>query len=457
MNIIEKLKIVESLKGDLMKKELKIVTIGGGSSYTPELIEGFINRYDTLPIKELWLVDVEEGKEKLEIITNLAKRMVEKSALPIQIFSTLERRLALKDADFVTTQMRVGLLDARVKDERIPLSHGLIGQETNGFGGMFKALRTIPVILDIVKDMQALCPNAWLINFTNPAGMVTEAIYRYTNFKKAIGLCNVPIGMVAGIAKLLDVDRSRVTMEIYGSNHNIFATDIFLDGKSVFDKVMDLYINNAENASMRNIQALEYSKELLKGLNAIPCPYHNYYFFTKEQLKTQLEEFEKDGVRAEVVKKVEEKLFELYKDINLNVKPKQLELRGGALYSEAACDLVNSLYNDTGDVQYVNIINDSTITNLPNECSIETACFITADGPKPTPLGNLKPAINGLVQTIKSFESLVVQAAVEGSKEFAITAMNVNPLCSSDHLANIVFDEMFEAHKGYLPQFSEKN
>jgi len=436
-----------------MKKELKIVTIGGGSSYTPELIEGFINRYETLPIKELWLVDVEKGKEKLEIITNLAKRMVEKSGLPIKVVATLDRRSALKDADFVTTQMRVGLLDARVKDERIPLSHGLIGQETNGFGGMFKALRTIPIILDIVKDMQELCPDAWLINFTNPAGMVTEAIYRYTNFKKAIGLCNVPIGMAAGIAKLLEVDRSRITMEIQGSNHNIFATDIFLDGKSVFNQVMELYINNAENASMRNIKALEYSKELLKGLNAIPCPYHNYYFFTKEQLETQLEEFEKGEVRAEVVKKVEEELFELYKDVNLKVKPKQLEQRGGALYSEAACNLIDSLYNNKGDVQYVNIPNNGTITNLPNDCSIEAACFMTADGPKPTPLGDLKPAVNGLIQTIKSFESLVVQVAVEGNKELAITAMNVNPLCSSDHLAHTVFEEMLEAHKEYLPQF----
>ena len=439
-----------------MKKGLKVVTIGGGSSYTPELIEGFINRYKTFPIKELWLVDVEQGKEKLEIITNLAKRMVKKSGLPIEIFSTFDRRTALKDADFVTTQMRVGLLDARIKDERIPLSHGLIGQETNGFGGMFKALRTIPVILDIVKDMQEICPQAWLINFTNPAGMVTEAIYRYTNFKKAIGLCNESISIAHGIAKLLDVDNCRVTMEIQGSNHNIFVTDVFLDGQSVFNQVMDLYINNEKNASMRNIQALEYSKNLLKGLNAIPSSYHNYYFFTKEQLEKQLEEFEKGTVRAEVVKKVEDELFELYKDINLNVKPKQLELRGGALYSEAACNLINSLYNNTGDVQYVNIPNEGTITNLPNDASIEAACFITADGPKPRPLGILKPAINGLIQTIKSFESLVIQAAVEGSKEIAITAINVNPLCTSDYLANTIFDEMLEANKEYLPQFNKK-
>ena len=188
-----------------MKKAIKVVTIGGGSSYTPELVEGFIKRYEQCPIRELWLVDIEAGREKLEIVGALAKRMVEKAGLPMKIILTLDRREALKDADYVTTQMRIGLLPARVKDERIPLSHGMIGQETNGAGGMFKALRTIPVILDIVKDMQKLCPQAWLINFTNPAGMVTEAVLRYTNFKRVIGLCNVPIGMVNGIAKIMNV------------------------------------------------------------------------------------------------------------------------------------------------------------------------------------------------------------------------------------------------------------
>lgn len=163
---------------------IKIVTIGGGSSYTPELIEGFIKRYSQLPVRELWLVDIKEGEEKLNIVGDLAKRMVKKAGLPIEVHTTLDRREALKGADFVTTQLRVGLLDARIKDERIPLSHGFIGQETNGAGGMFKALRTIPVLLDIDKDMSELCPDAWLINFTNPAGIVTEALLRHGKNKK---------------------------------------------------------------------------------------------------------------------------------------------------------------------------------------------------------------------------------------------------------------------------------
>ncbi|MDF2573001.1 MAG: 6-phospho-beta-glucosidase, partial [Sporomusa sp.] len=200
---------------------LKIVTIGGGSSYTPEIVEGFIRRYEELPVRELWLVDIEAGKEKLEIISNLAKRMVRKAGVPISIYTTLDRREALPNADFVTTQFRIGSLDARIKDERIPLRHGYIGQETNGAGGMFKALRTIPVMLEIDQDMAELCPDAWLINFTNPSGMVTEAVLRYGKTKKIIGLCNVPIGMEMGVAKLFDVDSNRIRIDFAGLNHMV--------------------------------------------------------------------------------------------------------------------------------------------------------------------------------------------------------------------------------------------
>lgn len=238
-----------------MKKDsIKIVTIGGGSSYTPELIEGFIKRYDTLPVRELWLVDIEAGREKLETVGALAKRMVAKAGVPMKIVLSYDRREALKDADFVTTQMRIGRLPARILDERIPLSHGMIGQETNGAGGMFKAFRTIPVILDIVKDIQELCPNAWMINFTNPAGMVTEAILRHTNFKKTIGLCNVPVNMVAGFAKMLNAEEKDVTMEIQGVNHFIFATDVFVKGESRFEELLDKYahLSAEDTIQMKN-------------------------------------------------------------------------------------------------------------------------------------------------------------------------------------------------------------
>ena len=382
-------------------KGIKIVTIGGGSSYTPELVEGFIKRYDKLPVRELWLVDIEEGREKLETVGALAQRMVKKAGLPMKVILSYDRREALKDADYVTTQMRVGLLDARIKDERIPLSYGMIGQETNGAAGMFKAFRTIPVILDIVKDMKELCPEAWMINFTNPAGMITEAVLRYTDFKKVIGLCNVPVNMVNGFARLLDVEPERVTMELSGLNHHIFATDVFVDGQSRLEEILEIYQHiTAEDAiSMKNFSTLPFSPEFIRGLHCIPCPYHNYYFFTREQLEEELKEYQEGRVRGEVVKKVEEELFELYKDENLDVKPKQLEMRGGARYSDAACNLICSLYNNTGDIQYVNVRNNGTITNLPPDSAVEAACIITSGGPKPIAVGELKPQINGTIQT----------------------------------------------------------
>lgn len=443
----------------MMNKDgVKIVTIGGGSSYTPELVEGFIKRYDHLPVKELWLVDIEAGREKLETVGALAKRMVKKAGVPMKIILSYDRREALKDADFVTTQMRIGRLPARVLDERIPLSHGMIGQETNGAGGMFKAFRTIPVILDIVKDIEELCPNAWLINFTNPAGMVTEAILRYTNFKKAIGLCNVPVNMVAGFAKMLNVDESQVTMQIQGVNHFIFATDVFVDGVSRFDELLNQYahLKPEDTIQMKNFVSLPYSPSFIKGLKAIPCPYHNYYFFTKEQLEEELEQFKTGTVRGEVVSKTEEELFELYSHEELQEKPEQLAMRGGAKYSDAACNLIASIYTNKGDIQYVDVRNNGAIADLPMDSAVEVACRITANGPQPIATGALKLPISGYVQMMKTFERLVIEAAIKGDRDLAVTALNMNPLCPSDEIANTVIDELLEAHKDYLPQFFNK-
>ena len=463
----------------MSKKPVKIVTIGGGSSYTPELVEGFIKRYDELPVKELWLVDIEDGKEKLEIVGELAKRMVKKAGLPMKIYLTLDREEALPGADFVTTQFRVGLLDARIKDERIPLSYGMIGQETNGAGGMFKGLRTVPVILDIVKDIKKYCPDAWLVNFTNPSGIVTEAVLRYTDHKKVVGLCNVPIGMQMMCADILDVDSSRLRLEIAGLNHHFFATDIFLDGESVFDEMLDKYIvvtkeiggikgmmsnmakkmesageeRQEEKSISKTPFLVPYSEEFLRGLNALPCGYHMYYYHTREMLEKEIEEYKEGKVRAQVVKKTEEELFELYKDPNLNIKPPQLEKRGGAHYSDAACNLIQSIYTDKGDIQYVNCKNNGAIPEIDLNSGVEIAAVITADGPKPIAVGKLPNTIKGTILNIKAFEQLTCEAAVTGDKNIALAAMNANPLVVSDTEAIEMFNELLEAHKKYLPRF----
>lgn len=436
-----------------MKKGLKIVTIGGGSSYTPELVEGFIKRCKELPVKELWLVDIEEGKHKLEIVGNLAKRMVKKAGIDMEIHLTLDRREALKGADFVTTQLRVGLLEARIKDESIPLSHGVIGQETNGAGGLFKALRTVPVVLDIIKDVEELCPNAWIINFTNPTGVITEAVFRYTDFKNYIGLCNVPIGMRNGIAKLFEVENERIQMDFAGLNHMVYGLNVALDGDDVTDEAIDKFVHS--KLTMQNIKAIEFNSDFVKNLGLVPCPYHRYYYKTKEMLEEELNEFAKGKARGQVVKELEDQLFELYKDENLDIKPPQLEKRGGAYYSDAACNLISSIYNDKRDIQVVNTINNGAIRNFKDNQAVEVSSVITKNGPKPLSIGYLPDAVDGLVSQIKSFEMLAAKAAVYGDYNAAYLALCINPLIPSDDLAKTILDEMMEAHKDYLPQFNE--
>lgn len=437
-----------------MKKGLKIVTIGGGSSYTPELIEGFIKRYRELKVKELWLVDIDEGKEKLNIVGNLAKRMVKKAGLDIDVHLTLDRREALKDAHFVTTQLRVGLLDARINDETIPLSHGVIGQETNGAGGLFKALRTVPVIIDIINDIKELCPNAWLINFTNPTGVISEAVFRYTDFRRYIGLCNVPINMKNQVAKMFQVDVNDLYMEFAGLNHMVYGRKVELNGIDVTKKAIEKCIE--ANMTMENIKDIDFNKDFIRALGLIPCPYHRYYYKTEKMLEDELTEFKKGKCRGQVVKELEDQLFQLYKDEKLDVKPKQLEKRGGAYYSDAACSLISSMYNDKRDIQIVNTINNGAIRNFNDGEAVEVSCIITKEGPKPLSMGYLPDSVHGLLNTIKSFERLAAKAAVEGDYDSALLALCINPLVPSDDMAKVLLDEMIEANRKYLPKFDRR-
>ena len=440
----------------MAKKGIKIVTIGGGSSYTPELVEGFIKRYDELPIKELWLVDIEEGKEKLEIVGTMAKRMVEAAGIDCTVHLTLNRREALADADFVTTQFRVGLLDARAKDERIPLSHGVLGQETNGAGGMFKAFRTIPVILDIVKDMKELCPNAWLIDFTNPAGMVTEAVLKYGNWDKVVGLCNIPVGAKKQAAEKSGMAEEDLFFKFAGINHFHWHRVWDKAGKEITDELLDKYYKNGEEALVANIDNAEFIYEQVKNLHMIPCPYHHYYYITGEMLEHQIEDYKKNGTRAEVVQRLEESLFELYKDPNLDHKPAELEKRGGAYYSDAACEIINSIHNDKKTIMVVSTRNNGTISELPYDCAVEVSSIITAHGPEPLNWGAFPAAQRGYLQMMKSMEELTIEAAVTGCYATALQAFTQNPVVPSGKLAQTILDELLVAHEKHLPQFADK-
>ena len=431
---------------------LKIAVIGGGSSYTPELVEGIIKRYHEFPVRELYLVDIEEGRQKLEINGALAKRMVEKANLPISITTTLNRREAITGADFVTTQLRVGMLDARSRDERIPLKYGLIGQETTGAGGFAKALRTIPVILGICRDMEELAPSAFLINFTNPAGLVTEAVLKHSKIK-SIGLCNLPIGNRMKFAKLLEVDVHRIDVEMIGINHLTWTTKVWLDGQEVTEKVTEMLVNS-KGLSVKNIPDFPWDADFIESLGALPCDYHRYYYLRDQMLEEQLKKLAEGRTRADDVKRVEAELFELYKDPNLSIKPKQLEQRGGAYYSEAALNLMSSIYNNKRDIQTINVRNNGVIPCLPNEVSVEVNCVIGAEGGIPVQLKTeISPQIRGLLQVVKAYEELTVEAAVYGDYSAALQALTTHPLVGSANIAKKLLDELLSANKAYLPQF----
>ena len=435
-------------------KKIKIVTIGGGSSYTPELIEGFIVRKDQLPIKEIWLVDIEAGKEKLEIVGNLARRMVEKAGLDWEIHLSLDRKEALKDADFVSTQFRVGLLDARIKDERIPLKYGVLGQETNGAGGIFKALRTIPVILDIVNDMKKLCPNAWLVNFTNPSGMITEAVLNYGNFEKVVGLCNVPINHNFRESKLIGKSPDELIFQYAGLNHHHWHKIYDKSGDDLTSLVMEKLFEQKES-TMENIEFVPFCEEQIRDLGMLPCSYHQYYYLTDDMVKKEVVNYENHTTRAELVKKLEAELFELYKDPNLKDKPEQLTKRGGTHYSDAACELICSILNNKKTEMVVSTRNHGALTDLPYECVVEVSSIITGIGPRPLTFGKFKPAMRGMVQLMKAMEEVTIEAAVTGSYAKALQAFILNPLIPSGEIAKTILNEMLLAHKDYLPQFTK--
>ncbi len=437
--------------------KLKVVTIGGGSSYTPELVEGFIKRYQEFPISELWLVDIEEGKHKLEIVGAMAKRMVQAAGIDCEVHLTLDRKAALKDADFVTTQLRVGLLDARILDERIPLSHGLIGQETNGAGGIFKALRTIPVILEIVEEMKELCPAAWLINFTNPAGMVTEAVLRYGKWDKVVGLCNIPVNAVVEEAEILQEKPEDLFFQFAGINHLHWHTVVDKFGHDRTDELIQkMYGEGNSQSIVANIKDNELILEQVENLHMVPCPYHNYYYYTDKMLAEELVDFKNHGTRAEKVKEIEAELFELYKDPNLDYKPQQLAERGGARYSDAACETISSIYNDKRTVMTVSTKNNGTISNLPADSAVEVTCMLTGNGPVPYTFGSFKPQERGLLQLMKAMEELTIEAAVTGDYGTLLQAFTMNPLITSGDVAKTVMEELLIVHKKYLPNFFEK-
>lgn len=425
---------------------MKICIIGAGSTYTPELIEGIINKRNTLPVTELYFMDIDE--RKLKIVGGLCERMIKAAGLNCVTHLTMDYVEALEHADFVLAQIRVGKLPARVLDEKIPLKYNLIGQETCGIGGMFKGLRTIPAMLEIVKLMEKYCPDAWLINFSNPSGMIAEALLNYTNVKM-VGLCNVPINTIDSIKKTMNLPNAYI--EYVGLNHLAYITKIVDNGVNYLDKALKEGINGP---AMKNIPAYGFTKEQIATIGAIPTSYLEYYYFKDSKLE-KLKNSNK--TRGEICMEIEEELLKIYENNELHVKPEQLSKRGGARYSEVAINLVNSIWNDVNDIQVVNTLNKGALDFLDDNDAVEVCAYIGKDGPKTIPCKDLNnDHIKEYIKQVKAYEKHAVKAAIYGDKEEALRALVMNPLVGDLSTAEKCFDELFEAHKQYLPQFNKE-
>jgi 6-phospho-beta-glucosidase len=418
---------------------VKVAVIGGGSTYTPELIEGFGLRRDVLPVDELVLHDIDE--QRLEIVGGLAGRILRKLDFPGTLTLTTDREEAVAGASFVLVQLRVGGLQARLRDETIPPQFGCIGQETTGPGGFAKALRTIPVVLGIADDTARLgADGAWLLDFTNPAGLVTQALADHGHH--AIGLCNIPIGFQRSLAKQLGVEPAQVQLEHVGLNHLSWERRVVVDGVDRLPELIDTYADQLG-------EEVDLPGDLVRLNRSIPSYYLRYFYLTGEVLEKQ----RTARSRADEVMEIERNLLEMYSDPSLDVKPKLLEQRGGAFYSEAAAMLVESLHTDRGDVQVVNVRNDGAIPNLAEDAVVEVACRIDAAGATPLPVEPLAPEMLGLVEQVKAYERLTVAAAVSGDRDVALKALMANPLSSDYRVAKPLLDALLEANRAYLPAF----
>jgi 6-phospho-beta-glucosidase len=420
----------------------KLTYIGGGSSYTPEFIDGFIQHEQEIELGEFALQDIDEGR--LKTVGGMVERMLRYKELDTKVSLHLQREPAIEGAEFVVSAIRVGGMDARIRDEKIPLKYDVIGQETSGPGGTLKAWRTIPVALDIAEDMAKYAPGAWFLNFTNPSGIITEAILKHTDLN-VVGLCNNPITTQYGIAALLGVEPEEVFLEWVGLNHINWVQRVFSKGVDVTHDLI-AQVADAPDSTPMSL----FAPELVKALGVLPTWYQQYYYYHDKKVK-EAKEAEKS--RGEIVKEVEAALMQKYADENEFVKPPELSMRGGALYSEAALQLILSLIFDRRDVQIIVTRNNGSIPDLPDDASVEVPCVVGAHGVTPLHMGPLPETICALCQQAKAWESWTVEAGVTGDRDAALMAMMTNPLVPSYEVARALLDEMLPANKEYLPQF----
>jgi len=418
---------------------MKIAVIGGGSTYTPELVSGLSRERDRIDVSELVLQDIDP--ERREVVGGLAQRMLDRQGYEGRLEITDDLDRAVDGADFVLIQIRVGGQEARLSDETVPLACGCIGQETTGAGGLGKALRTVPVVLDIADRVrERAADGAWIVDFTNPVGIVTRALLDHGH--QAVGLCNVAIGFQRSFARMLGVEPDRVQVDQVGLNHLSWVRQVRLDGKDMIVELMSSYGDEIAQQS-------GLSRRLLDELGVIPSYYLHYFYSHDAVVAEQL-----DGVpRATRVAEIERELLDLYRDPNLVEKPPLLEQRGGAFYSEAAIGLVGALAADSGEPHVVDIRNNGTIEGLADDDVIEVLAEVGAGGAKPLPQPPVAPELLGLMQHVTAYERLAAEAAISGDPAVARKALLTHPLIGQHPLSEDLVDRLLDAGAAHLPQF----
>jgi 6-phospho-beta-glucosidase len=421
---------------------MKLAVVGGGSTYTPELVAGLARERERLDLRELVLHDIDA--ERREVVGALAARMLGGAGYDGRLSVTDDLDRALEGASFVLIQLRVGGQAARLSDETVPLACGCIGQETTGVGGLGKALRTVPVVLEIAARVHdGAAGDAWIVDFTNPVGIVTRALLDAGH--RAVGLCNVAIGLQRFVARLLEVEPARVLVDQVGLNHLTWVRAVRLDGRDVLPELL------AEHLDELAAQAA-LPPELLERLGVIPSYYLHYFYLHDEVLAAQ-----RTGVpRAAEVAEIERELLELYRDPALTTKPALLERRGGAYYSDAAVQLVAALATGSGDEQVVDVRNEGTLAGLADDDVVEVPARIDADGAKPLPQPPLAPELLGLVQHVTAYERLAVAAAVTGDRELVFKALLAHPLVGQAPQAEELTERLLAEGGEHLPQFEPR-
>ncbi|MDX3314094.1 6-phospho-beta-glucosidase [Streptomyces sp. NPDC054884] len=418
---------------------MKLTVVGGGSTYTPELIDGFARLRGTLPVEELVLVD--PSAERLELVGGLARRIFARQGHPGTIVTTHDLDRAVEGADAVLLQLRVGGQAAREQDETWPLECGCVGQETTGAGGLAKALRTVPVVLDIAERVRRTNPDAWIIDFTNPVGIVTRALLRAGH--KAVGLCNVAIGLQRKFAALLDVAPADVHLDHVGLNHLTWETGVRLHGPEGEDVLPRLLAGHGDTIAAD----LRLPRPLLDRLGLVPSYYLRYFYAHDEVVR----ELHGKPSRAAEVAEMERRLLSLYADPALDEKPELLAKRGGAFYSEAAVDLAAALLTGSGSpYQVVNTRNDGTLPFLPDDAVIEVQAAVGRKGAAPLPVPPLDPLCAGLTAQVSAYEDLALRAALHGGRDRVFKALLAHPLIGQFAYAEQLTDRLIAHNREHL-------